>query len=114
QIALKAFKDGCRDFFIFGGDGTIFETINGLYPHAKDETIRIGVFASGTGNSMIRDFEPDPAKVFQAIEIQQTKPCTVLQMDCEDKTYYFTNLASIGFVTQIAKYRNQYFSKLGP
>jgi len=114
SIAKVAYKNKCRSFLIFGGDGTIFDIVNALYPKAFKDPPSFGLFPYGSGNSMSLDFAKDAKGTFDAIAKQSTKPCDVMELHTQDGTYYFTNLVSMGYVGEVAQCRNQYFNGLGP
>ena len=57
EIARSAYARGVRHFIAVGGDGTSYEVVNGLYPHAfEHERPTLGFLPLGTGNSFLRDF----------------------------------------------------------
>lgn len=58
ELMVWAITKGYRKIIIVGGDGTIHETINGLFLQNEVETcdVTISVIAVGTGNDWIRMF----------------------------------------------------------
>ncbi|MDH4218208.1 MAG: acylglycerol kinase family protein [Candidatus Aminicenantes bacterium] len=52
-----------------GGDGTLFEVINGYYKNPAQEKIPLGVLPIGTGNAFARDLELDASRWEEAVEI---------------------------------------------
>lgn len=114
SIAKAAYKGGCRSFLIFGGDGTVFDIVNALYPKAFRDPPTFGLFPYGSGNSMALDFAKNARGTFDAIKAGAWQPCDVLELQTKQDTYYFTNLVSIGYVADVAQSRNQYFNGLGP
>lgn len=58
ELIVWAITQGYRKVIVVGGDGTIHETINGLFLQSKvpTEQITISVIAVGTGNDWIRMF----------------------------------------------------------
>ncbi len=40
-----------------GGDGTLFEVLNGLYQHPKPARIPLGLLPIGTGNAFARELD---------------------------------------------------------
>ncbi|MCB0272000.1 MAG: YegS/Rv2252/BmrU family lipid kinase [Bdellovibrionales bacterium] len=113
EIASKQYKNGCRSFIIFGGDGTIFEVINGIYPEGFSDPPTIGIFPTGTGNSMIKDFNLDQKTSLNAIQNMKTTYLDINELVCKEKKYFSTNIISTGFVAQVGTFRNRYFSKFG-
>ena len=54
-------RAGRRTFVVLGGDGALFEVVNGLPPRSPGTARRLcASFPSGTGNSLVRDL-PVPA-----------------------------------------------------
>ena len=52
-----------------GGDGTLFEVINGCYQNKKNLRIPIGVLPIGTGNAFARDLELEASNWLDAVDI---------------------------------------------
>ena len=83
-----------------GGDGTLFEVLNGLYQHPKPNRIPLGVLPIGTGNAFARDLNLPPLDWSAAIDILQRgriRLVDVGQVHAVDSTYYFLNVISMGF-----------------
>lgn len=112
-LLTTAFERGQRDFIVMGGDGTVFQTLNVLFPKAFDAKVTLAIFPTGTGNSMLRDFTHDPQQLIEAFGQRRTKPCDLCILETQENTYYFSNLISFGFVADVGKHRNKYFSRMG-
>lgn len=58
ELTVTAVKQGYRHIIVVGGDGTIHETVNGLFIQRECPTTHIlmAVIAVGTGNDWIRMF----------------------------------------------------------
>jgi diacylglycerol kinase (ATP) len=83
-----------------GGDGTLFEVLNGLYRHAAGDRVPIGVLPIGTGNAFARDLDLDPSDWQRAIDMihkGHTRKVDVGQVTSTDGDYYFLNIVSMGF-----------------
>lgn len=87
-----------------GGDGTNFHMLNGLLSkHGFDELPVLGIIPAGSGNSFAMDLNiQDSHQGIQAVLNQRYKEIDVCSFTLDDKTYYFVNLAGIGFVTDVA------------
>jgi YegS/Rv2252/BmrU family lipid kinase len=48
RLARQAIEDGADIIGVYGGDGTIGDVVNGIYP----STVPLAVFSGGTGNSV--------------------------------------------------------------
>ncbi len=89
-----------------GGDGTLFEVINGYFQNKSKNRIPIGVLPIGTGNSFARDLGLKSGQWQQAIEIiKLNRPTKVDVAYCRsaDKDFYFMNVIGLGFVTDVQK-----------
>jgi YegS/Rv2252/BmrU family lipid kinase len=96
-----------------GGDGTLFELINGLLESNERISIPIGQIPVGTGNSFIKDL--GISTIEDSVEhIVQRNLCRVDlgHFSCSTGTYYFINLLGAGFVSNVA-YRAGKYKALG-
>lgn len=83
-----------------GGDGTIFEVLNGLYQHPKEKRIPLGLLPIGTGNAFARDLGLAPAAWSDAIDILHrghTRQVDVGHVSSAGNAYYFLNIVGMGF-----------------
>ncbi len=89
-----------------GGDGTLFEVINGYYKNPDTGKIPLGVLPIGTGNAFARDFELDGSRWDEAVEIIRLgKPrnVDVGKYHTHGQDYYFLNILGLGFVADVGK-----------
>ncbi len=87
-----------------GGDGTLFEVLNGCFQNKSEERIPIGVIPVGTGNSFAKDLNLDSGCWEEAVKIiSQNKPgkIDVGYFNANGEDYYFINILGLGFVTQV-------------
>lgn len=83
-----------------GGDGTVFEVLNGLYQHPKPARIPLGLIPIGTGNAFARDLGLQPFDWRTAIDLLhkgQTRQVDVGRVQAASAGYYFLNIVSMGF-----------------
>ena len=83
-----------------GGDGTVFEVLNGLYQHPKSQRIPLGLLPIGTGNAFARDLGLQPFDWPAAINLLsrgRTRQVDVGHVQAADTEYYFLNIVSMGF-----------------
>ena len=83
-----------------GGDGTVFEVLNGLYHHPKPERIPLGLLPIGTGNAFARELALEKDALTSAIELihrGQTREVDVGLVQSTDMRFYFVNIVSMGF-----------------
>ncbi|MCD6396911.1 MAG: diacylglycerol kinase family lipid kinase [Spirochaetaceae bacterium] len=96
-----------------GGDGTLFEVINGLLKKRKDIKIPIGQIPIGTGNSFIKDLGISSLEeALQAIISGNSKFIDLGHFSYSQGSHYFINLLGTGFVSNVA-YRAQKYKWLG-
>ena len=98
-------KDPTTHAVIYGGDGTMFEAVNGLMRSGKNDTAVISVIPSGSGN----DFSK-LANDYGVIKKGETKKIDLVKTTCGGKVRYFDNMMNIGFdcnvVHETEKIRN--------
>jgi len=90
---------------VSGGDGTIFEALNGYFTNQSKKRIPFGVIPIGRGNAYARDLDLIPEKWEEAVDAiisGKTKKVDVGVFTTEGKKYYFINILGFGFVTDIA------------
>ncbi len=91
---------------VVGGDGTLHEVINGLYP----SSVPIGYIPTGSGNDYAREMgiEKDPIKAVAQILKREIKKIDIAKINEE----YFINVTGIGLDGLVAKLSNQSKLKL--
>lgn len=83
-----------------GGDGTIFEVLNGLYTHPAYRRIPLGLLPIGTGNAFSRDLDIKTDGLNDAINIiksANTRMIDVAKVASADGDFYFLNVMHMGF-----------------
>ena len=89
-----------------GGDGTLFELVNGMMHHELKNRIPFGVIPVGTGNAFARELGLLPTDWQQGIDIilqQKTKDIDVGHAQTESSSFYFLNIIGMGFVVDAGK-----------
>ncbi|MCK9560512.1 MAG: diacylglycerol kinase family lipid kinase [Candidatus Marinimicrobia bacterium] len=87
-----------------GGDGTLFEVINGYFQNQSTRRIPIGVLPVGTGNAFARDLDLDSNHWKEAINIislNKPRQVDVGKFLTHGQTYYFLNILGLGFVSDV-------------
>jgi len=106
DIVRDADFDSYDGIAVAGGDGTLFESINGYYQNQAKRKIPIGVLPIGTGNAFARDLELQTFQWKEALEIiQKNKPRKVDAgvFNTHGQKYYFLNIMGLGFVADVTK-----------
>lgn len=89
-----------------GGDGTLFEVINGLMSHREDQRIPFGVIPVGTGNAFSRELGLLPTDWQKGIDIivnKKTKAIDIGQAKTAEQSFYFLNIIGMGFVVNAGR-----------
>ena len=87
-----------------GGDGTLFEVINGYYQNKSEKRIPIGIIPIGTGNAFSRDLGIEIGDWQRAVEIiagNCTKKFDVGKYKTKGEIYYYLNILGFGFVADV-------------
>jgi diacylglycerol kinase (ATP) len=82
-----------------GGDGTLFEVVNGLCANAAGERPPLGVLPVGTGNAFARDLGLEPGAWREGVELVRagrTRALDVGEVSCESDRYHFLNIVGAG------------------
>lgn len=84
-----------------GGDGTLFEVINGLF----QSRIPVGYIPNGTGNDYGRqmNISADPLLALQRVLEYNIKKIDIGRIN----HHYFVNVASMGFDAEVVKFVNE-------
>lgn len=114
ELARRAWQRGERSFLAVGGDGTSYEVVNGLFPHAGDERPRLGMLPLGTGNSFLRDFQVTSAEAaLDALERGATRAVDVVRATHAGGAIHYINLLSVGFTAEAGGLTNRRYKAFG-
>lgn len=100
ELVAGATLGGFDGVVAAGGDGTLFEVLNGLYQHPKAERIPLGLLPIGTGNAFARELNLHADVLANAIDILQrghTREVDVGSVKSADRSFYFLNIVLMGF-----------------
>ncbi|MGX5200530.1 diacylglycerol/lipid kinase family protein [Aliikangiella sp. IMCC44632] len=93
-----------------GGDGTLFEVLNGYKnnPLVKsgEITLPLGLIPNGTGNAFMKELglkKSDWRKAIDIICSKNTQCLDIGMFSCEQKQHFFINIVGMGFVSQVAQ-----------
>jgi len=98
-----------------GGDGTLFEVLNGLYRHDREHRVPLGLIPVGTGNAFARDLDLMPGDWRKSIELiasRRLKRVDTGRVNTPQQTYYFLNIIGTGLPVD-AMYMSQKLKFLG-
>lgn len=83
-----------------GGDGTVFEVLNGLYQHPEALRAPLGLLPIGTGNAFARELNLQGDVMNHAIDILRrgrTRRVDVGYVKTAEKSFHFLNIVLMGF-----------------
>jgi len=89
-----------------GGDGTVFEVVNGLFRHPPEKRKPLGIIPAGTGNAFARELGLKPGQWDKGVRIITagwTQPVDVARISTTDDDFYFINVAAMGFASRAGK-----------
>jgi diacylglycerol kinase (ATP) len=87
-----------------GGDGTVFESVNGLFRNPAGPALPFGVLPMGTGNSFSLDLDLERGDVRGALELVAngaTRKVDVGHCRTSDRELYYLNILGLGFVSDV-------------
>ncbi len=96
-----------------GGDGTLFDTVNGLMHHADKKPL--GIIPLGTGNSFIKDLAPDHFKLQDYVALLKEGRLRKIDLGkvyTNKHSFYFINMMGFGFTTDVS-IRGMKFRRFG-
>lgn len=109
EIAAKEVTGNWDSIVALGGDGTLFEVINGMMRGDDSLPIPLGVIPVGTGNSFSKDLSiSTPEDAIEKIVNGNTANVDLGHCTCADKSFYFINLLGFGFVSDVAQKAAEY------
>lgn len=91
---------------VAGGDGTIYEAVNGYLDNPSENKPPIGVIPVGTGNSFALDLGLQSGNWKQAIDAiaeGKTKMVDVGRLEENGCSRYFANILGLGFVADVTR-----------
>ncbi|MEA2076967.1 MAG: diacylglycerol kinase family protein [Candidatus Marinimicrobia bacterium] len=105
----------CDALVSVGGDGTMYEVLNGLIKNEKVKTYpTFGIIPVGTGNSFSQDIGMRTWRDgVTAISEAKKKQVDVIKFTTEGEDYYSLNCIGFGLPTDVCVYGNKYKKFLG-
>lgn len=106
RLVAAADLNGLDGIIAGGGDGTLFEVLNGLYEHPAAIRVPLGLLPLGTGNAFARDLGLSPHDWRAAIDLiarGHKRAFDVGQVRCAGETFHFLNIVGMGFPADALK-----------
>ena len=113
EIARDASKRGYGTLVVVGGDGTVFEAVNGMMAVEREGRPGLGVIPTGRGSDFCRTLEipTDWQVAVPVIHSGRKRPIDIGSMEYAGpggaKTAYFANIAGLGFDGEVTERANE-------
>ena len=99
QTDLKQYDSVCA----MGGDGTLFEVLNGMLARDESERIPISIIPNGTGNSFMKTVGiENVVNAIEKLSKNEPKKLDMMRAVCGENIYYSINLIGWGMATDIS------------
>ena len=113
DIAKNSVNESWDGVVGVGGDGTLFEIINGMMAGNDQLPLPLGVIPVGTGNSFSRDLNCQTlSEILPCILEGKTRKVDLGFCECADQSFYFINIVGFGFVADVA-YQASFYKRWG-
>jgi len=89
-----------------GGDGTVYELVNGWFRNPASQRPPVGILPIGTGNAFVRDLDLKTGQWQQALELILAGKTEMVDVGCyseQGSKRYFLNVLGLGFVTAVGQ-----------
>ncbi len=104
ELAEREVKGDWDGIAVVGGDGSLFEVINGMIRGDARLPIPLGVIPVGTGNSFSKDLGIENLRqAVRKISAGVTRAVDLGFCRCADRSFYFINILGFGFVADVAQ-----------
>jgi diacylglycerol kinase (ATP) len=104
EIAKREVNKPWDGILAIGGDGTLFEIINGMMRGNQGLPLPLGIIPVGTGNSFSRDLAIQSYEnAIEKIVNGKVRKVDLGKCVCPDTTFYFINILGFGFVSDVAQ-----------
>jgi diacylglycerol kinase family enzyme len=103
-------------FLAVGGDGTLFDIINGMDLSSQ----KLALFPAGTGNGLARELEIyDVDKALQTLQKNECRNVDLIHVEAVDRggqsrRWYVATTAALGYTADVVELANSSFKPLGP
>jgi len=113
ELANTLDLSGYNGLCAIGGDGTLFEMVNGMLKRKDNKTFPLGLITGGTGNAFMHDLNClDPLEASERIIKGNLRSVDIAKVQTVNNLYYSFNIIGWGLVAD-AGYLAEYFRLLG-
>jgi len=106
QIVRDLNVKNSRGIIAAGGDGTLFEVVNGYFQNPARKKPPLGILPVGTGNAFARDLDLHVDRWKDAVEIikmNRPRKVDVGHFRTHGQDYYYLNILGMGFVADVTR-----------
>ena len=113
ELANTLDLSGYHGLCAIGGDGTLFEMVNGMLKRKDSQNFPLGLITGGTGNAFMHDLNClDPVEASERIIKGNLRSVDIAKVETPNNLYYSFNIIGWGLVAD-AGYLAEYFRLLG-
>ena len=113
ELANTLDLSGYNGLCAIGGDGTLFEMVNGMLKRKDNKNFPLGLITGGTGNAFMHDLNClDPIKASERIIKGNLRSVDIARVETPNNFYFSFNIIGWGLVAD-AGYLAEYFRLLG-
>ena len=113
ELATTLDLSGYNGLCAIGGDGTLFEMVNGMLKRKDSQTFPLGLITGGTGNAFMHDLNClDPVEASERIIKGNLRSVDIARVKTPNNLYFSFNIIGWGLVAD-AGYLAEYFRLLG-
>jgi YegS/Rv2252/BmrU family lipid kinase len=116
EIARRAVKDNVDVVAAVGGDGTLFEVVNGFFEHGRPIPTRsaVGLIPFGTGSDHQRSFDlPDGVLAARVLVDGLPRTIDAVQVEIGGRKLFYTSIGEAGLGAFVADKVNRTPKTLG-
>lgn len=97
-VAEALTSDPYAHIVVYGGDGTVYEAVNGIMASGKNETASFSVIPAGSGNDFSAHVnDPDRMKRYELNRVD------AVRTEAGGEVRYFANMMNIGFDCSVVR-----------
>ena len=113
ELANTLDFSGYNGLCAIGGDGTLFEMVNGMLKRKDNQNFPLGLITGGTGNAFMHDLNClDPIEASERIIKGNLRSVDIARVETPNNLYFSFNIIGWGLVAD-AGYLAEYFRLLG-
>ena len=113
ELASTLNLSGYDGLCAIGGDGTLFEMVDGMLKRNDNQNFPLGLITGGTGNAFMHDLNClDPVEASERIIKGNLRPIDIARVETANNLYYSFNIIGWGLVAD-AGYLAEYLRFIG-